>query len=468
MLTLVTYGDSWLVPWHDEVVIVRLAQNLAEGKGFRNDLLDDLLTGADEKTYWQMPFYPFALSLWGKLVGFELNSVRWFSRIVSAVSLILLVLLARNLNLPFSSISLAVLWSATDLTFQFAANFARPDALTGCLILLTALLLTTYLHESTMGSALIGLISGLAVFNHPIAFPCWLTSGAIIVKRAGWRKVLFFCLPFAAFASLWLFYALQGWDIFLAQMKAHLSHKHYPLTDLFVFLMGLTAWGTEFHIGVPLNSMPMLLPIVVTAYVGFREKWLVPKWFMVFATVLYVSVMVGVEAWYPMLFVPFGYLMLATFVNHLLQKTASKFGRFAIVVGALLWWSYQVSVVFRHFSAVPQIRVQVANFVSDLESSLPPNAKVLVGSFSPDPTFALMNRRPDIVVHALMPQRMLNVNALKRLRNQLTHMLVLEEATVDPAFTGEEVKRWQFDFGGLSRDKKIVVVLLSVGEKASQ
>jgi len=79
-----------------------------------------------------------------------------------------------------------------------------------------------------------------------------------------------------------------------------------------------------------------------------------------------------------------------------------------------------------------------------------------------------MNRRPDIVVYALMPQRMLNVNALKRLRNQLTHMLVLEEATVDPAFTGEEVKRWQFDFGGLSRDKKIVVVLLSVGEKASQ
>ncbi|MCX7643525.1 MAG: pyridoxal-phosphate dependent enzyme, partial [Armatimonadetes bacterium] len=462
---LSVYGDSWLVPWHDEVVIVRLAQNLAEGKGFRNDLINGLIVGADERTYWQMPVFPLVLSLWGKIFGFDLNSLRAFSRIAGMVSLILLSLLCRKLGQPFPANLFAVLWTATDLTFQFAANFSRPDALTGCLLLLTVVLLASNLHENALGSATVGLLAGLAVFNHPIAFPCWLVSYAIIVKKSGWRKGSFFCLPFAFFAFLWLLYALNGWEIFLAQMKAHLSHKRYSLSDFLAFLTGLTAWGTEFYIGVPLNAIPPLLPLIVTAYVCLREKWLVPKWFLVFATVLYVSVMVGAEAWYPMLFVPFGYLMLAAFVNHLLQKATTKFGRFAIFVGALLWWSYQVSVVTRHLSSVPQIRDEVANFFSDLESLLPTNAKVLIGSFSPDPTFALMARRPDVDVYALMPQRMLNRGALERLKTQLTHMVLLKEATADPMFAGRKVKSWQFDFGGLSRGKRIVVFLLSLSEK---
>ncbi len=465
---LEAYGDSWLVSWHDEVVIARLAQNLAKGEGFRNDLLDDLLTGADERTYWQMPLYPFALSLWGKLFGFELNALRRFSRIIGLGSLVLLFFLARKLNLPFEASLLALLWTATDLTFQFAANFVRPDALTGFLLLLTAFLLTARSSESVVVSALTGLAAALAVFSHPIAFPCWFVSGVAIVKRMGWRNGLVFSLPFVAFAFLLLVYVLSGWEIFLAQMRAHLSHKHYPLTDILAFLMGSTAWGTEFYIGVPLNAMPFILPLVVTAYVCLREKWLVPRWFMAFAAVLYVSAMLGAEAWYPALFVPFAYLMLGAFVNHLLQKTAVKFGRLTILALALLWWSYQVSVVVRHLSAVPKIRVQVANFVSDLERLLPPKARVLVGSFSPDPTFALMAHRPDITVFMLMPRRMLNMDAMRQLRTQLTHLLVLKEATAEPEFRGEEIRRWQFDFGGLSRRKKVTVLLLSVNEKASQ
>ncbi|MCS7191879.1 MAG: hypothetical protein NZ937_02700 [Armatimonadetes bacterium] len=468
VVTLSVYGDSWLVPWHDEVVIIRLAQNFAEGKGFRNDLIDDLLFGADEKTYWQMPLYPFALSLWGRIFGFDLNSVRAFSRIIGMFSLLLLVLLCRNLNLPFGAILLAVLWTASDLTFQFASNFARPDALTGCLLLLTAVLLSTRLHESVFGSALIGLVLALAVCNHPIALPCWLVGIAIIVKRSNWRNGLAFYFPIAIFFSLWLWYAVSGWEIFIAQMKAHFFHKQYSLTDILIFLLGSTTWGTEFYLGVPLNAMLWFVPVAITAYTALREKWLVPRWLFTFAFVLYVVAMAGAEAWYPSLFVPFGYLILASFVDHLLRKTDAKFGRLAVATLALLWWSYQFFVVTRHLSAIPKIRLQVSNFVSELESLLPPKAKILIGSFSPDPTFALMAKRPDIEVYALMPSRMLNANALKRLRNQLTHLLLLKEATVEPLLRGDEIKRWKFDFGGLSRDKKIEVVLLSAKEKAPQ
>ncbi|MCS7264946.1 MAG: hypothetical protein NZ805_08960 [Armatimonadetes bacterium] len=469
IMTLSVYGDSWLVPWHDEVVIVRLAQNLAEGKGFRNDLIGDLLFGADEKTYWQMPLYPFALSLWVKIFGFDLNSVRAFSRIVGLFSLLLLTLLCRNLNLPFGATSLAVLWTASDLTFQFASNFARPDALTGCLLLLTAVLLSTRLHESVFGSALIGLVLALAVFNHPIALPCWFVGFAIVVKRSSWRNGLAFCFPMAIFFSLWLWYVIGGWEIFIAQMKAHFSHKQYSLTDTLVFLLGSTAWGIEFYLGIPLNAMLWFVPVAITAYTALREKWLVPRWLFTFAFVLYVVAMAGAEAWYPSLFVPFGYLMLASFFDHLLRKTGSKFGRLFIATLALLWWSYQVSVVARHLSAVPKIRLQVSNFVSELESLLPPKAKVFIGSFSPDPTFALMVKRPDVKVYALMPSRMINADALKRLRNQLTHLLVLKEATVvEPLLGGDEIRRWKFDFGGLSRDNVTEVVLLSAKGGATQ
>jgi hypothetical protein len=70
------YGNAWLVPWQDEVVIARLAQNWAMGKGFRNDLLEGVLTGAERRTFWQMPLYPMALALWGKVFGFDLNALR--------------------------------------------------------------------------------------------------------------------------------------------------------------------------------------------------------------------------------------------------------------------------------------------------------------------------------------------------------------------------------------------------------
>ncbi len=202
LATLLVYGDSWLVPWHDEVVIVRLAQNLAEGKGFRNDLIDNLLTGADERTYWQMPLYPFALSVWGKLFGFDLDFVRTFSRVIGFASLFLLLELGQSLNLPSSVVLLSVLWTATDLTFQFSSNFARPEAMTGCLLLLTVVLLACQPKLSLTKSMLVGLISGLAVFCHPIAFPCWLVAAAVVVKRSGWRNGFWFSLPFLFFASI--------------------------------------------------------------------------------------------------------------------------------------------------------------------------------------------------------------------------------------------------------------------------
>ena len=503
LLLLNFYGDAWLVPWHDEVVIGRLAQNIAQGKGFRNDLIDNILIGADKRTYWQMPVYPFALSLWCKIMqrgegrgtrdgGFELNEGRWFSRLVGALTLLLLSVLAVRLRLPPSAVVLTLLWTATDLTFQFASNFVRPDILTCCLLMATALLMAHNAQSKNQLPALslqpsvqvflIGLLSALAVFAHPIALPCWLVSGSIVVKRHGWRSGLVFALPFLVGVVGWLGYASLDWNIFVGQMKAHLAHKGSISLDRLLLLLGITFWGIWIYLKVPLNSMPWLAVLMVAFWIGFREKWVLPCWLMAFIVALYASVTLGAEAWYPPLFVPFGYLLLAATGWHIWQKANTKAGqgtrdmgrdvaKIILLVLSLGWWVYQASVVFHHAVAVPKIRQQVVAFVSELGQMLPKKSVLLVGSFSPDPTLDLLENRPDLQLYQLMPARMLNERAVKRLREKLTHMLVLEKATKEPFFRGREIGRWHFDLGGLTKSPQqgVTIVLLEVeSQRASK
>jgi hypothetical protein len=499
LLLLKFYGDTWLVPWHDEVVIGRLAQNIAQGKGFRNDLIDDILIGADKRTYWQMPVYPFALSLWCKILPgdrgqwtwerrFELSEGRWFSRLVGALTLLLLSVLAVRLRLPPLAVVLVLLWTATDLTFQFASNFVRPDILTCCLLMATALLLACDANsedraplpdpQTPVQVFLAGLLTALAVLVHPIALPCWLVSGSIVVKRHGWRSGLIFAFPFLVGIAGWLGYALLDWNIFVGQMKAHLAHKGSVSLDRLLLLLGITFWGIWIYLKVPLNSMPWLVVLVVAFWIGIREKWVLPRWLMAFIVTLYASVTLGAEAWYPPLFVPFGYLLLAAIGWHIWQKANFGVGRgtgdrgqnavkITLLGLALGWWVYQASVVSLHASAVPKIRQQVEAFVSELERLLPKNSVLLVGSFSPDPTLALLGNRPDLQIYQLMPSRMLNRRAMERLKEKLTHMLVLEKAMKEPFFRGREIKRWQFDFSGLVKSQRqgVTIVLLEVENK---
>jgi len=224
--------------------------------------------------------------------------------------------------------------------------------------------------------------------------------------------------------------------------------------------------------------MPWLAVLIAAFWIGVREKRVLPRWLMAFVVVLYASVTLGAEAWYPPLFVPLGYLLLAATGWHIWRKTNFNTGRRTGDVGrkvvkivllwlALVWWVYQASVVSRHVAAVPKIRQQVETFVAELELLLPKDSVLLVGSFSPDPTLALLENRPDLQLYQLMPSRMLNKRAVKELREKLTHMLVLEKAMKEPFFRGREIGRWHFDFGGLTKSPRqgVTIVLLEVKSK---
>jgi hypothetical protein len=63
---------------------------------------------------------------------------------------------------------------------------------------------------------------------------------------------------------------------------------------------------------------------------------------------------------------------------------------------------------------------------------------------------------------------MLNRRAMERLKEKLTHMLVLEKAMKEPFFRGREVGKWHIDFGGLAKPRTKVSQLFCWKLKANE
>ncbi len=451
------YGDAWLVPWHDEVVIARLAQNWAMGEGFRNDLLKGVLTGAERSTFWQMPLYPMVLALWGKVFGFDLNALRWLSRWLGMGSLLLTFALAKRLGASPLWGALAALWVASDLNFQFVANFARPEMLCGTLLLLAAFLSVPRPSSLALSPPwwLIGIIAALSVLTHPIALPMALVLTVIAHRRSGWQGAIAVAVLLLLAMAGWLLYAATDWSTFLAQMRAHWLHKERTLTDWLVHGLGVTFWGFYGYLGIPINAVPALAIVVTATVATLRRHLHIPKSFLAFALTLYAVTALGGEASYPALCVPFVYLLAALLFQGLGERKAA-WGRVLVAI-ALAWWAYQASVVARHLAAVPKIRRELATFYADLDRSLPPNARLLVGSFSPDPTFHLLRFRPDVRVYELMPLPMVDKKAFAQLRPQLTHALLLREMRWQG---GIRLQQWHFAFGGLTESERGITLVL--------
>ncbi|MDT7894207.1 MAG: hypothetical protein RRA51_07800, partial [Armatimonadota bacterium] len=123
------YGYALLPFWPDEICFLQPAQNLAEGKGMGTPVLDDLLPGISQRTYWQPPVYFLVLAVWGKLVGFDVMSSRLLSRVCGVGILLLLWLLALRWGICSQLALICVIWTALDLTFQYNSNLGRMDTM---------------------------------------------------------------------------------------------------------------------------------------------------------------------------------------------------------------------------------------------------------------------------------------------------------------------------------------------------
>lgn len=410
------YGEIIMPAWPDEVLFLQPAQNLAEGLGMGTPALDELLPGIATRTYWHPPAYFMALSLWGKLFGFELTSGRWFSRLCGAVGLLLLFALACQWGYPLSVSLFCVLWTASDLTYQYNANLARMDMFNAILLLLTLLLFTVSMERKDERAFwLPGLSATLAILTHLIAVPMVAILWATLAFQRRWQALLWFSLPIAFGLAGWLIYALQDWGSFTGQIAAQFQRKAATgFTDRWAFHQSV---HKQFFAVFPSN-LPFSLSIVILSTVALRSRsFPLSGWQWASLLTAFISFFVGGEMWYAGWWTPFCYLLLGSIGTTLVMGLKMGLKVKTIILAlALIWCGYQMHGISQNILQVPVIRQDTLKFFSELSRFLSKGATVLVYT-APDPTFHLRRNRPDLRLYERVP-RLIKSPALASLFNR--------------------------------------------------
>lgn len=402
------YGDALPPPYDDEVFFVQPAQNLAEGKGMGTPVLDELIPGIAKRTYWQPPFYFLTLSLWGRVFGFDLLSARWFSRLAGVLGLVVIFGLARCWGLPIGVSLLCVLWVASDLVYQYRANFARMDMLNALLVFSALWLFTVGIERSDNHRlGLSGTLTAAATLTHLISVPIAFALVGTLMVRRRWHSLLWFALPIAIGWAIWLIYVVQDFQSFLAQMAIQFAGKGHGISwvvaDQFRRIQEwllMTRW-MDFWGALLTNEPPWFGIIIVLTFTFICRCLPMALWQLGIVIVAYGAAVIacGGGLHYLPLFVPLGYVATTRLGVELAKKPMS---RLLLLICVVIWCGCQLSRITQTIVALPTYRASVQSFLKGLERTLPPGATIIIASF-PDPYFHLQTTRPDLTVYEMLP-----------------------------------------------------------------
>lgn len=405
LLLLHCYGTVLLPFVPDESLFLQAAHNLANGNGMGTPALDDLLPGIAQRTYWQPPVYFLALAAWGSMTGFDVVAARWLSRLCAVGVLALLWLLARQWGLGRWAGLLCVLWTASDLAFQYNANIARMDMLSALGLTACLLAFTLYQRDGKEWQvALAGVCGALATLTHFITLPAVAVLGMVLCRRRRWRASVWFALPIAIGWLLWLTYAAQDWHGWSGQLAAQFIRKGAsgltPMALRLLFLhSAMPLWGVFKTNALPLGSI-LLVGSLVAAW---RRNPLFSRWQIAALFATYTAAAIGGEFWYVGWWTPFGYLLLGRWLHAVDARWKPKVG-LVVFCAALVGW--QAVTVAQTLTSVPRLRDDVARFFAEVSSVLPKGATVVLHSV-PDPFPVLQRVRPDLHLVQLSPTPML-------------------------------------------------------------
>jgi len=409
------YGYALLPYTADEICFLQPAQNLAEGKGMGTPVLDDLLPGISQRTYWQPPVYFLVLAVWGKLVGFDVMSSRLLSRVCGVGILLLLWLLALRWGICPQLALVCVIWTALDLTFQYNSNLGRMDTMNAFWLMACLLAFTEHQRGGKIWqAAAAGFFGALATLTHFIAIPSVLTLALVLAWRKRWRDLLWFSFPILLGWSMWLIYAAQDWQSFWAQLCYQFARKSESgfvgkLLHL-LFLQALFPFSGVFAV----NSPPVWLPLTLVSVLAWKRRALpLCGWQLAFFLAVYCSASFGGELCYIGWFTPFGYLLLSLWFHQAFKENR---WRSALVGLCLLWCSYQGFRVGQALSSVQGLKAEIDRFNLELVTVLPKGVQVLLHGL-PDPFPTLQRLRPDLQLIELSPTPM-QQEALKRTLRQ--------------------------------------------------
>ncbi|MGQ9463108.1 MAG: glycosyltransferase family 39 protein [Candidatus Fervidibacter sp.] len=420
VLLLTFYGTTILPYIPDESLFLQPAQNLSNGQGMGTQMLDELLPGISQRTYWQPPVYFLALSVWCKVFGFNVLSSRWLSRICAVIALVLLCFLAKRWGLPDSFVFLCLLWTALDLSFQYSANLGRMEIL-NCVWMLSCLItFTTYWGSRGKQSLLLaGLFAALATLTHFVAIPAVITLALALGLRRQ-KDLVRFSLPLLVGWALWAVYALQDLESFLGQIGAQLARKGeggfapFPIKSM--FLTGSIPFFGVF----PANSPPLWFALsTLSLWAWLRKKTPLEIWQTFCLLAIYAGGALGGEVWYAGWFAPFGYLLLTVW----LYEFSRWFPKTRWQIFCVALTGYQLLQITRVLISVPSLSQDISRFLADVQKPIPHGAKILTHSV-PDPFPVLSEGRSDLHLVQVSPTPMPEEKLRKALQ-QSSHLVAI-------------------------------------------
>ena len=387
----------------EEINFSGLARNIAEGKGAVFAIPSEILPSPNEtprRFFVPVLTYAFTLSGWGSIWGFDLLSLRWFNRILGALVLLLLILLARRWGISPGIALLLAFWTSMDIAYQLVSNMVRSDVFSLFWILLGLWAFTLgWEREKSIWWLMSGACLAIALFAHfwqAFYIAVWLTLALLISRR--WRDLKAFLIPSIAACLLWLLYVLQDWPWFLFLSRLMVQDKTPTHGSVLIlrFLGGHTFLNL---LGIyPSNSPIWVAVLIVLTYAGIRRHLSAPLWQWGMFWVAYGAAYMNPHPWYIGWFTPFGYLALGLFAERVLRPRAKGQAAWILVILALLWSGYQAVQVARSWQAAPSIHQAHQQFFRELAAELPGGGSFWLRSV-PDPSFFLYQVRPDLILY---------------------------------------------------------------------
>ncbi len=389
----------------EEVNFAALARNIAEGQGAFYTIPSDIVPLPHlekRRVYIPVLSYALALSGWGKaLASFHLLSLRWFSRILGALALVLLLRLAQRWGAPFGLALLGTWWTSMDIAYQLSSNLVRPEMFSLFWILLGLWMFTEAWehHGASLYWSVSGICFAVALFAH-FWLGFYLTAWLIVVLlwRRQWDRVALFLFPITIAGVLWFLFVLQDWEWFLHLSRMTVDDK-VPSSGWGGLARVIGLNGVRSLVGLYPSNAPLWSAIVLMwAWAGIRRHVSLPIWQQGTIWVAYWTVFSGGHVWYIGWFTPFGYLTVVLLMAWVWLPQSQKWGQYLLLALVLFWSAYQVTRVTQCWKAAPVIQETHQRFFQELKESLPPHASFGLYSI-PDPSFALLETRPDLTLY---------------------------------------------------------------------
>jgi len=387
--------------WPDEGLFAAPAADLLIRGKLGTGLMDGILPGIGERTYWMPPAYFVALSAFFELAGVSLESLRAFSLLISLAVLGLVVALARRLSDRIWVAVFAVGLLAMSYPFVRASYVGRMEMLTLLFLLAGARLASqAFERQSALRVALAGLCFGLAGMTHPfgIVGPVSLVLTASIhsprEKRLRWLAsiVIGVLIP----ALPWGLYILGDPQSFTAQFGVQLARKaglDSGLWDRWCYNLSEVS-GSSWPIGFAFTAGSL-----VGLWMVLRQQrsLAVLFWLQVATLAMLLSTR---EMWYQVYLGPLGALGWAVLLQW--WSGAGELSRPIRITGVAAWVALSLVMVWGgqlplakargEVSGHPERRTSYHLFAREISDSLPAGKRVLVSAI-PDPTLDLMQRK---------------------------------------------------------------------------